>query len=384
MANLLDYLTWRGDIPFSADPFNEVDNLVLAWLAYSDFDGIVPSDGRSVSLAEVSEAFFSTHSREEILESTVPIMKAPLLLDGMLSGARFQNTKLCHYINEIDTEKDQQVSAVTFLLDDGTAYVAYRGTDRTIVGWREDFNFSFLTQTSGQQRAVKYLNEIEPQIDRPLIIGGHSKGGNFAVYAASFCSVGVKDRIIRVYSNDGPGFRNEILQTEGYQQMLPKVVSIVPEESVIGMLLKNSYSHRVVKSSESGIMQHDAMSWEIERNHFCAAELSEGAKFMDNVLDKWLSGMNDDTRSSFVDTIFSLLESTGQRTLDDLTRLKRKSTETMLVSLLTLPKDKQKELLRLVGQLLQTGGKEAIAQIAESRKEAEEQDEPENTAEQNI
>ena len=218
MAVLQEYLDWRADIPLSVSPFNDVDNLILATLAYTGFDGIVPGGGEPVSLSFMCESFFQTHSKEEIRERGTQIERAPLLMDGMLSGARFGSLKACRYINEIDTDKSAQISAVTFLLDDGTAYVAFRGTDSTLVGWKEDFNLSYLTETAGQQRAVEYLNETAAEIPRPIRVGGHSKGGNFAVFASAFCSV--QDRILSVYSNDGPGFRTEIVHSDAYRRIL--------------------------------------------------------------------------------------------------------------------------------------------------------------------
>ena len=205
MANIFDYLTWRGDVPFSVDPFNEVDNLVLSELAYTDFDGIVPQGGAAVSLQTVCDAFFARHTEEELLSLRDYTAKAPLLLRGMLSGERFRDAKLSWYVNEISKDQALQLSAVTVLLPNRTAFVAFRGTDGTVVGWKEDFNFSFQSQTEGQGRAVAYLNRVGKALACPLYIGGHSKGGNLAVFAAVKASESVRGRILAVYNNDGPG-----------------------------------------------------------------------------------------------------------------------------------------------------------------------------------
>ena len=215
MANIFDYLEWRCDVPLAVDPFNEVDNLVLAELVYTDFGGIVPVDGRQISLRDAADAFFRRHTHEEILAIKSYTARAPLLMEKMLEGERFRDVKLCWYLDETDTERETQLAAVTFLLPDRSAYVAFRGTDGTLVGWREDCNLSFQHETDGQRRSARYLNLVGGQLDAPMRVGGHSKGGNMAVYAAARCEPALQDRLLAVYTNDGPGFHEEMLQSEG-------------------------------------------------------------------------------------------------------------------------------------------------------------------------
>ncbi len=354
MADMFDYLKWRGDVPFYIDPFNEVDGVVLAELAYADFDGILPDSFRRVSVQEADEKYFEIHSREEALASKNHIVRSPLLMDDMLSGRRFESMKLTKYENIINTDKDMQMSAVTFLLKDGSAYVAFRGTDNSVVGWKEDFNMSYLPETEGQRNAVRYLNEVGTRIKRPLRVGGHSKGGNFAVYASAFCDKRIQDRIIEVYTNDGPGFREEVMCEEGYQRILPKVVSIVPDTSIIGMLLTSEVDHRVVKSSEKGIMQHDAMSWQTERNRMVPAEQSALGAFIKSSQKDWLSKIDDESRELFVNTLFSLLEATGMSTFREIKGNKLKSLERIAEGFKGIPKEQQEELRDIIGELLQS------------------------------
>ena len=179
MTDIFDYLKWRSDVPFSVAPFNDVDNIILSELSYSDFSGIVSSDDSSVSLSQVCERFFLMHDRSEIIQNTAFNAKAPLLMEYMVSGCRFGNMYLHRFVSKLDEEKTAQMSAVTYLLDDGSAYVAFRGTDNTLVGWKEDFDIGCLSETRGQQLAVDYLKLIAKEINRPLRVGGHSKGGNF-------------------------------------------------------------------------------------------------------------------------------------------------------------------------------------------------------------
>lgn len=367
MANIFDYLKWRSDIPFSVDPFNEVDNLVLSELIYASFDGILGNSLRGLSLKTADRKYFDVHSRDEAEKSNNHIVKAPLLMDGMLSGERFGTAKLIKYVDLIDADRDMQIAAVTYLLSDGTAYIAFRGTDSTVVGWKEDLNMSFLPVTEGQRRAVRYLNEVGAKIDRPLRIGGHSKGGNFAVYAAAFCNKSIQRRILNVYTNDGPGFRDEIKESAEYKSILPKVISIVPDTSIIGMLLTSDVEHLVIKSNEKGIMQHDALTWQVERNRFLCAEQSQLGQFIERSQQDWLSKIDDESREYFVNTLFSVFESTGMDTFGEMKIKKLKAAERIFSSIKGMPTERQKDMLGILDELLQSGTHIARDTLADKR-----------------
>lgn len=354
MADIFDYLNWRGDVPFEADPFNEVDNLVLSELAYTDFDGILDNSFRRLSLKTTDRKYFETHSRAEAEADSNHAARCPLLMDGMLSGRRYENMKLTKYVDVINADKDMQMSAVTLLLDDGTAFVSFRGTDSTVVGWKEDFNMSYMPVTEGQRSAVRYLNEVGSRIDRPLRVGGHSKGGNFAVYASAFCRSEIRDRILSVYINDGPGFRSEVRRRKEYKSILPKVISIVPDTSIIGMLLTSNVKHTTVKSSEKGLLQHDGLTWQVERNRFVRAEQTALGAFISSSQRDWLNKIDDDSRAMFVSTVFSVFEATGAGTFGEIESSKLKSAEKMLNTIKDIPKDKQKEVLSIFGELVQS------------------------------
>lgn len=360
MPNIFDYLEWRGDIPFSADPFNDVDNLVLSKLSYTVFDGLVPEEGDKVPLGEVRDAFFRTHQRELLMKSESHRDRAPLLMDGMMSGGRFSGTLLSDYINIVDTDSGLQISAVTFTLSDGTIYIAYRGTDNTIVGWKEDFKMSYLPETGGQRIAVEYLNRVGAKEEKPIRTGGHSKGGNFAVYASAFADAGVKERIIGVYSNDGPGFRDEVLQSPEYGSIVSRVISIVPDTSIIGQLLTTDVSPKVVKSTERGFSQHDGLSWEVIRNDFVPAELTDIGMFLRETQEEWLDKIDDASRQEFVDTLFSLFESTGAWNFKAMNSSKLRSMEKIISSAQGLPREKQKQFMKILGGLIQSGGQNAM------------------------
>ena len=354
MADIFDYLKKRGFLSLREDPFNEVDNLVLAMLAYADFDGILEDSFKTVSISTADRKYFEKHSRAEAKKSILHFVKAPLLMDDMVKGARFRDTLLTKYVDIINSDKDMQMSAVTFLLSDGSAYVAFRGTDTTVAGWKEDFNMSYLPETEGQLSAVHYLNEVGAEIEGPIRVGGHSKGGNFAVYASAFCEREIQDRIITVYTNDGPGFRNEVMEREAYKRILPKVVSIVPDTSIIGMLLTSNVGHIVVKSRERGLRQHDALTWMVKRNRFKTTKQSAMGSFINKSQKEWLSNIDDESREMFVNTLFSFFEATGMATFDEMIVNRRSSTEKIISTIKSLPKEKRVNLLAIMGGFLQS------------------------------
>lgn len=370
MANISDYLDWRGDIPMSVDPFNEVDNLILAELAYTDFADIVPPPSKEhqyVTLQDACEMFFSMYSEEEIMEKNSTTKVAPFLMKKMIKSKRFESMLLMDYVNEIDEENQTQFSVISFLLPDDTIFVSFRGTDNTIVGWKEDFNMSFLYQTQGQIRAARYLDDWFGDTTKKLRLGGHSKGGNFAVYAAAFCHPRIQERIVQVYSNDGPGFLKKITEQPQYQKMLPKVISTIPESSIVGMLLENELDHRVVKSSQSGAMQHDAMSWEVLGNHFVFAEnLAESSIMLDKTLKNWIYGLEPEEREEFVNILFDTLQSTGATTLDELVANKMAMMNNISKTLSELSSEKQQVLRDVIKRFAYSSG-ETIADNVQER-----------------
>ena len=354
--NIFDYLNWRCDVPFSAAAFNDVDNLILSELIYTDFGGIVPENGMQISLADACAAFFQMHDRNEIAARTSYTARAPFLMEYMLQGSRFCDLRLSHYRAITDKDQTTQFASIIFHLADGTAYVAFRGTDGTVVGWKEDFLLSYCSGTAGQKDAVSFLDYAAEVTAGPLRVGGHSKGGNFAVYAAVFCKPDTFSRIERVYSNDGPGFRADVTSLEMYRSVMSRTISIVPDTSVIGLLLANDCTRIVVRSAASGIAQHDGFSWETERERFVPAELSRTSEIIQRTISRWVDGLDAETLESLVDSVFTLIEATGEDTFHSMSMQKAKTAEAMLQAMRGLSWEKRKELLSVLAQLLQSGG----------------------------
>lgn len=360
MANMVDYLEWRGDLSFRASGFNEIDNLLLAQLAYVDFEGIVPGEDsdEEITLKEASESFWSMHDENEILARISMTRHAPFLMRRMAETRRFSNIKLSHYVNDISDKEQSQFSVVCVSLPDQSVYVAFSGTDNTIVGWRENFNMGYLAETPGQLKAVAYLNHLAEMTTKKLRLGGHSKGGNLSVYAAVKCNCEIQERIMAVYSNDGPGFKREMIESDAYQRMLPKIKTILPESSIVGMLLEHEEDYEVVRSSQNGVQQHDAMSWEVCGTSFVYVErIAQQSILWDETMKSWLSQLSTAEQEEIVETIFAVLDEADIRTIDDFCQSKWKVVQDLVKAKSRLPEETMQVFSKALKLLWSEGNK---------------------------
>ena len=360
--NMLDYLDWRGDITFDERPLNEVDNLIFSELAYLKMDDLIPDGG--VTIARLHADFIAAGYGPS------PLVNDPLpLLEKLAASERFRNVTVRGFINRIDCEKQAQFSAVTFCYREGEVYIAFRGTDDTLVGWREDMNFSFLNETPGQSEAVAYLNRAARELSGTLTVGGHSKGGNFAVYAAAFCDDSVRSRIVRVYSNDGPGFRSEIVDTANYQLILDRTVKIIPENSLVGILLSDREHRRVITSSGKGVMQHNPYTWNICGASFVEAdERGTASLFMDDTLHRWVAKLSEDDLRVLVNTVFDTIEASGASTLNEINTDRHVTYSAILKAAAKIDPAARAELGEIIKKLIFSG---RDAMYAETRKSLE-------------
>ncbi|MDD3239942.1 MAG: DUF2974 domain-containing protein [Lachnospira sp.] len=354
MANMEDYLLWRGDLSFEQAPFNDVDNLVLSQLAYVDWKGIIPSMGskQRITLSVAAEVFFDLYSEEQLAKVKSFISSAPFFMKKVAKTARFKDIWLSEYVDHIDESAEKQFSAFHVELGDGTIYIAFRGTDDTIIGWKEDFNMSFIMPVPSQIEAVEYLNETIRIRTGKIRMGGHSKGGNLAIYAAVKAGPRVRRKIVEIYNNDGPGFDQNMIHSEEYQQMLPLIKSIVPEASVVGMLLEHDEDYKVVKSSGKGIMQHDAMSWQVLGADFETVKcVSRRSHQLNEALSSWINGLKAEDRAAFVESLFSLITASGAQKLSDLNADFFKAANGALKAYTQMNKETRAMLRRMLASL---------------------------------
>ncbi len=311
--NIVDYLgrEFRG---FDELPLSDVDSLVLSCLSYYRLPEEAKS-ARGMRGAGLHELFRA----DWFAPMTVGLWDPDglvALLTAAVASPRLIGVRLAAYVSETSEEQEKQFAACTLRFPNGDAYVSFRGTDNSLVGWKEDFNMAFETGVPSQLRAVQYLERVARSVKGRLYLGGHSKGGNLAVYAAAHCKPATYERIERVFSHDGPGFTAETLASADFAERCAKVSKTVPESSLIGMMFEQQEDYAVVRSTSVGATQHDPFSWVVEGNAFAMAErLSRTAGYLDQSLNQWVRSMTPEERAGFVNALFSVLYAGGQDTL---------------------------------------------------------------------
>ena len=357
MANVCDYVKWRGDLNIEQSEFNEIDNLILSRFSYFPFDKII-KENEVVTIKELSERF----KKQDIRKLPILWKDDVDLFPLMGESERFGKLLATKYINKIDQEQEKQFAAITVLMPNDTIFVSYRGTDNTIVGWKEDLNMSFKSHIASQISAKKYLEIIAQEYpDKKIRIGGHSKGGNLAIYAAAMCYDRLKRRIIAIYNNDGPGFLESMLEKKAYLEIKDKVRTIVPETSIIGMLLEHGDSYEVVKSTGKGIMQHDGLNWQVYRNGFVKLdERSKESLVIDKTISAWVMGLSDDERVAFVDAVYDMLTRAGVNYLSDLEKYKPTTLNSMAKEMFSMEPEKGRMVRRTIRALISEYGKNVV------------------------
>lgn len=352
MANILDYLDWRGDLTLAQDPFNEVDNLILAELSFVNFVGIVPGpgEGDAVPLRDAAAAYFAEAAGRPIDMGVLVPNQIPELLRRTAAAPRFRDMQLSGFVDHLDPERAEQFAALTVACGDGALYLSFRGTDDTLAGWKEDFYLSCMKEVPAQKKAVEYTETMARQYPRVrLRLGGHSKGGNLAVWAGVFCPPAVQRRIRSVWSNDGPGFHDDILSLPRHVRLAERIHTIVPKSSVVGMLLEHEEDYTVVDSSQQGLMQHDGFSWEVRGPGFVRLHsVTRQARLCDQELRSWVQGLSESRREQFIDSAFAVLEASGAQTLTDLKSDSFKAAGAIIRALKDLDKETRDALLKFV------------------------------------
>jgi len=351
MKNIIDYVKYELS-NFKDKEFKAVDSLVLSQFCYIDFERLVPGFSNEFPPVRIKDVLKAEHFNT-MLKGVLDLEKNLYLLYALAASPRFRDIKMKFYVNRLDYKQEKQFSAVTYQIDEHTHYISYRGTDTTFVGWKEDFNMAFKSPIPSQEEGVEYLNTVGKLVNGNLIIGGHSKGGNIAVYSAMKCLPEIQDRIKKVYSHDGPGFKESIFSTPEYARIKDKIHKILPQSSIIGMLLQTQESYTVIKSNRSGIMQHDPFSWAIEGDDFhYVNNISNSSLNINKALNEWLSNLPEEKREVFIDVLYSTINSTNAKTIGDLSEVHIKDFAKILKTFRSIDRETRKFVSQTIRDLI--------------------------------
>lgn len=301
--NLFDYALKYGDMSFSEMPFNEVDNIVFSSLSYVNFNRIVSSGSyNKLTIREAFFKYFNLYSSDEVC--ILPVRNAIKLLGIIKDTKRYGDLFLYNYV--YDANDEQQFSALTIEINPKLVYVSFEGTDHLVSGWKEDFMMAYKFPVSSHKKAIWYINKKFLFNDKQIILGGHSKGGNLALVAGMYCNFLIRNRIVNIYNNDGPGLLREQFYSNKYNCIRERLIHIVPNYSIFGLLLYHSDNYKVIKSSKKGIISHELFTWMVKDNSFVRAELDSFCASLDDEVLNWLNKYDRKIRKRFVLSLFDV------------------------------------------------------------------------------
>ena len=381
-ANLFDYLNWRGDVTMEQSPFNEIDGMIFSRLSYAPF-GLVAEDGVQFSGRELPDRkllhgnFYSLGMMMHRLLAIKEIEKQVLenddvrLFEALAESERFKNLYLGNFIDLYDEVEEIQFSAYVIKISEQQFCVTYRGTDSTLVGWKENFNMGFICPIISQTLAKAYLSAFAKSVKGELILAGHSKGGNLAAYAAAFTEEKIQKRILNVYNYDGPGFDDSVLESEGYQSICEKIRTFVPQASMVGMLLGHKEKHQVVHSTEiRGPIQHNVYSWEVLGARFVYEDsVNAASNYLDHTMKDWLGNMSREQREKFVEAVYSLISGTPDKTLAGMKSNWKVNSKLILHSLVNMDEESRNIISEGMALLFKSAKRATFGNFTENTKE---------------
>lgn len=363
MSHIVSYIKRKQEVTFLEEPFNEVDALVLSQFIYLKLDGLVPTTSEkkeSIYLYEIADAmdyekvFMDERYRKDNVE----------LFEAMVNSKRFRRMRMNYFSDITSVLAETQFTALTVFLEEGPTVVIYRGTDETMVGWKEDFNMSFREPVTGQSLSALYLQQVSELIEGDFIVSGHSKGGNFAVYASMNVEDKIQDRIAKVYSFDSPGFRPEILESVDFNKIKDRIIKYLPHSSIFGVLLQSKENYQIVECFSIGVLQHNPYNWQISGSEFKKVDkLDRRSVFLNETYNEWLYGLSDEELHAYSEIWYHIMQEANITTMLEFTKEPGK-TLTSLIDAIRETDDKTKEMAKELAHGLIEVAKENIRYYA--------------------
>lgn len=350
MGIIFDYLDQVAYDSIYDTPLNELDMLMLTEITYLPFDQIV-SDQMSPDCS--CRLFEAAEKMPQDLSMLVTKNRLKLL-EKLASSTRFKNIKLMGYVNDIDPDVQKQFAAMIFRIKPDSYVLTFRGTDDSIIGWKEDFHMTYMDQVPAQKTAVNYLRKAMDTLPGQFILTGHSKGGNLASYAASLIEPEYQERIQIIYSYDAPGLNHSVIASQGYQTISDKIKRYIPQGSIVGMMLETPKQAQIVKSTAiGGLAQHDTFTWQIADQTFVLLDnLNPDSLQVDKTLKNWVDSVSDEELKDFFDLFFGLILDAGISSINDLTKLENFNKILAVFENANALTDEEREMLTRLAKLL--------------------------------
>lgn len=343
MANINDYLIWRGDIKLDKNyGFNEIDNMILARFSYLLFDRIEMKEKET--LGSISKKMKDFKNEEFNYNGDKE------LITNLGKSERFKDMVVTDFIKKNDTKTEKQFSAITIHINNEEMYLSFVGTDGSIMGWKEDFNMSFMKNVPSQIEATKYAKTIaEKYPDKKIRMGGHSKGGNIAIYAAVNAPKSIQDRIINVVNYDGPGFSEKQIDKNKTKDIIERIFTYIPQDSVVGRIMEHQEKYEVILSTEKGIYQHDIYSWQIERNKMIRTEKpTDASEKISKAMKEWLEDTTPEQRKIFFDGVFEIFYGTSATNFSEISENWLKNMPKLIGTYRGLPEEDRKTITTML------------------------------------
>ncbi len=350
MRIIFDYLDQVAYDSIYDTPFNELDMLMLTEITYLPFDQIVSDQMSPDCTCRLFEA-----AEKVPQDLSMLVTKNRLkLLEKAASSTRFKNIKLMGYVNDIDSDVQKQFAAMIFKIKPDSYVLTFRGTDDSIIGWKEDFHMTYMDQVPAQKTAVNYLRKAMDALPGQFILTGHSKGGNLASYAASQIEPEYQERIQSIYSYDAPGLNHSVITSQGYQTISDKIKRYIPQGSIVGMMLETPKQAQIVKSTAiGGLAQHDTFTWQISGQTFVLLDnLNPDSLQVDKTLKNWVDSVSDEELKDFFDLFFGLILDAGISSINDLNKLENFKKILAVFENANALTDQEREMLSRLAKLL--------------------------------
>lgn len=353
--NIVDYVKQYRSYSFDAKEFNNVDALVLSYISYLSFEKVLPT------LEDNKPSFLIGHLMNKEIQNKLYLDAVDhdriLELFNLLNGSiRYGGIKFNDARSFVNHELDNSYFSMSIFLPDGTAFISFRGTDQWLVGWKEDFNLCHLNEIPSQLEALDYLNEFYIKYPNvKLRMGGHSKGGNIAYYAALKANEDIFNNIIKVYSFDGPGFIDDsIYKIESFEKRKTKLYKLIGQGSLVGVLLNNQIYPHICKCEGNSFAQHDAFNWNVDIiNGDFELEIRRNVSSINNekAINRWLKKLNKEDKKFIVEYVYYLVDG-KHKTINDLPPNKRKLVSQLIHRYLKSDKQNRKRFKALIKALV--------------------------------